>query len=329
MNWLRSSILHPRSSEILGKLKEGRAVYKLLLCWRYLKTRYLALACIVSVLLGVATLIVVNSVMSGFSTKLRERLHGHLSDVLIEATGMEGFANPGAKMARIQSDPFLKDHVEVMTPTLEVFAMMQFNMPNGELMTRPIRLVGIDMEGRCKLGGFQESLKDTRHKPSFVISPEAKRRYENRHRQLLMELQPPAPHKPGEPPPPAPPERSIKMPHGAIVGNLIASFRIKQPDGQTREHYLLRPGDRVIITTVSGARLAPVYDNFVVVDYFKSEMSEYDSNYVFVPLDYLQHLRTMEDRVTSILIKVKDPSESPKVVDALKAMFAVEVNTHL
>ena len=48
-------------------------MYKLLLCWRYLKTRYLALACIISVMLGVATLIVVNSVMNGFSTKLRDR----------------------------------------------------------------------------------------------------------------------------------------------------------------------------------------------------------------------------------------------------------------
>ena len=60
-------------------------MYKLLLCWRYLRTRYLALACIISVMLGVATLIVVNSVMSGFSTKLRDRLHGLLSDIVIEA----------------------------------------------------------------------------------------------------------------------------------------------------------------------------------------------------------------------------------------------------
>ena len=69
-------------------------MYKLLLCWRYLLTRYLALVCIISVMLGVATLIVVNSVMSGFSTKLRDRLHGLLSDVVIEAenyNGMEGY----------------------------------------------------------------------------------------------------------------------------------------------------------------------------------------------------------------------------------------------
>ena len=41
-------------------------MYKLLLCWRYLRTRWIALASVVSVTLGVATMIVVNSVMEGF-----------------------------------------------------------------------------------------------------------------------------------------------------------------------------------------------------------------------------------------------------------------------
>src|SRR5476649_89399 len=101
-------------------------MYKHLLCWRYLKTRYLALACIISVMLGVATLIVVNSVMNGFSTKLRDRLHALLSDVVIEAQGLEGFHDPDEKMARIMKDPFLKDQVVAMTPTMEVFAMIQY-----------------------------------------------------------------------------------------------------------------------------------------------------------------------------------------------------------
>src|SRR5438552_4050567 len=87
-------------------------MYKLLLCWRYLKTRYLALACIVSVMLGVATLIVVNSVMNGFTTKLREKLHSLLSDIVIESSGMEGFHNPQAKMDKIKADPFLGPRVE-------------------------------------------------------------------------------------------------------------------------------------------------------------------------------------------------------------------------
>ena len=72
----------------------GDTMYKLLLCWRYLRTRYLALVCIVSVMLGVATLIVVNSVMGGFSTKLRERLHGLLSDVVIEVGRLRRLRRP-------------------------------------------------------------------------------------------------------------------------------------------------------------------------------------------------------------------------------------------
>ncbi|MCC6418237.1 MAG: ABC transporter permease [Gemmataceae bacterium] len=304
-------------------------MYKLLLCWRYLLTRYLALACIVSVLLGVATLIVVNSVMSGFSTKLRERLHSLLSDVLIEATTLEGFADPAGKMARIKSDPFLRDRIEAMSPTLEAFAMLQFHMPNGELMTRPIRLVGIDMESRALLGGVRENFvhQKSKAKPSFDVPAEAKRRFELRQLRQLREV-PRQVQAPGEPPPPAPPPSQIKLPRGAIVGNLIASFRLKDETGKATEHYLLHPGDQIVITTVSGQRLAPVYDSFLVVDYFKSEMSEYDSNYVFVPLDYLQHLRTMQDRVTSIQMKLKDPADGPAVVAALRKLFRQDVAAH-
>src|SRR5947207_3642227 len=105
----------------------GCAMYKLLLCWRYLRTRYLALVCIVSVMLGVATLIVVNSVMSGFSTKLRDRLHGLLSDVVMEAWDSDGFSDPAGKMDLIRKDPYLNAQVVAMAPTLEIFAMLQYH----------------------------------------------------------------------------------------------------------------------------------------------------------------------------------------------------------
>src|SRR5215469_16232063 len=119
-------------------------MYKTLLCWRYLRTRYLAFACIVSVMLGVATLIVVNSVMAGFGTKLRQRLHQLLSDVVIEGPGMEGFPDAAGKMARIKSDPFLGPRIVAMSPVMEVFAMLQYNYPNGQPVTRTVHVIGID-----------------------------------------------------------------------------------------------------------------------------------------------------------------------------------------
>src|SRR5262249_34701271 len=121
---------------LLSWFPERSGVYKLLLCWRYLRTRYLAMVCIVSVMLGVATLIVVNSVMGGFSTKLKQRLHGLLSDVVIEAQNGGTFDDPEGKMTRIRSDPFLAEHVEAMTPVHETFAMLigEGPVPN----TRPV-----------------------------------------------------------------------------------------------------------------------------------------------------------------------------------------------
>ena len=92
-------------------------MYKYLLCWRYLKTRYIALASVISVMLGVATMIVVNSVMAGFSEKMRDRLHGVLADVIVESYDLEGFYDYDEVMARISA--VAGDEVEAMAPTVE------------------------------------------------------------------------------------------------------------------------------------------------------------------------------------------------------------------
>src|SRR3954454_17770593 len=97
-------------------------MYKYLLCWRYLRTRYIALASIVSVMLGVATMIVVNAVMAGFAEKMRERLHGVLADVVVESPSFNGFHNPDEVMALIrQTAP---DEVVAMAPIVETYGLM-------------------------------------------------------------------------------------------------------------------------------------------------------------------------------------------------------------
>ena len=53
-------------------------------------------------MLGVATMIVVNSVMAGFSEKMRDRLHGVLADLVVESASMDGFYNFEEVMARVQ-----------------------------------------------------------------------------------------------------------------------------------------------------------------------------------------------------------------------------------
>jgi lipoprotein-releasing system permease protein len=320
-------------------------MYMLLLCWRYLRTRYLAMVCIVSVMLGVCTLIVVNSVMGGFSTKLRERLHALLSDVVVEAYDYNGFADPEGKMALIRSDPFLDQRIAAMSPTLEIFAMIQFTY-RGMPMARPIRLIGVDPEGRSRVGGFAEHLLHNRQRPTFDLQGEALARYEEQHRRHGLFFNPNGPDVPGLPdaprkalpderhdengnalPPPQPPPSRPFVPEGVILGHAIAHYRVHDVDTNgkrlqsTREMCSLELGDDVVVTTVSGQRLSPVNARLTVCDYFRSEMSEYDANYVFVSLPYLQKLRTMEDRVTNIQIRLRDGADRKQVVLRLQQLF--------
>src|SRR5947209_8298783 len=147
-------------------------MYKILLCWRYLRTRFLAVVCVVSVMLGVATLIVVNSVMSGFSMKLKDRLHGLISDVVIETPNFNGFPLPAEEMLRMIERSPAGPHIAAMAPTVEVFAMLYYRDPDtGQSVTRAIHLAGVDPKRRAAIGGFAEHLTDParRENPSFDL----------------------------------------------------------------------------------------------------------------------------------------------------------------
>jgi len=115
-------------------------MYKFLLANRYLRTRFIALASVISVTLGVATMIVVNSVMSGFSSQMRERIHATLGDVMVEATSMDGTADPTRLLQEV--DQLAGNYIEALTPTVEIYGMMSFRWM-GQDIYRLVTLVGI------------------------------------------------------------------------------------------------------------------------------------------------------------------------------------------
>src|SRR5437868_12164182 len=125
-------------------------MYKYLLWWRYLRTRYIALASIISVMLGVATMIVVNAVMAGFADKMRDRIHGALSDIIVESVHLDGFADHDVVMARIAAAA--GDQIEAMAPVVETFAMMSIITPSGEPITQNVRLIGVRPAGPTRIG---------------------------------------------------------------------------------------------------------------------------------------------------------------------------------
>jgi lipoprotein-releasing system permease protein len=130
-------------------------MYKLLLSGRYLRTRFIALASIISVTLGVATMIVVNAVMAGFSTQMRDRLHGVLADVMVECVSTDGFQDP-VQMIRLV-EQVAGDQIQAITPVVEIYAMMSFDL-NGQQITQPITLVGIVPRSKDLVSPIREYL---------------------------------------------------------------------------------------------------------------------------------------------------------------------------
>jgi len=234
--------------------------------------------------------------------------------------------HPQEMISRIKASS-IGHHIEAITPTVEIFAMMQYRVGfRNDLITRPIRLIGVEPQGRAMIGGFAEYLtqKERRDNPSFDLTESMKRRVEFMRRTAATINQPAVEIlNPNEPPLLDAPPGSAPEDHGAIVGYAIASFRARNvpPDTPTKDVMVLEPGDQMLVTTVGAAELRPVFSDFVVCDYFKSEMSEYDSNYVFVSLDYLQQLRGMEGKVTCVQMRLTDYSHAKEVVQELRRMF--------
>ena len=128
-------------------------MYIWLLAWRYLRTRFIALASVVSVTLGVATLIVVNSVMSGFVEEMYDRLHGVLSDIDISSSGMNEIYGGQWRINQVES--LLGDDLEAATGVVQVPAMLQFELPNGRPILQQVMLIGIDDATYGKVAEFQ------------------------------------------------------------------------------------------------------------------------------------------------------------------------------
>ena len=278
-------------------------MYKYLLCWRYLRTRYIAIASVVSVMLGVATMIVVNSVMAGFADKMRDRLHGVLADMVVESYDLDGFKNSDEVMARIKD--VAGDDVVAMAPTMSTVGLMKFRVGGGWI-TKEVRIMGIQPEDRARLGDFAEFLFDDQGKPippSFHVSDKLRAR--SPAGQMLAETAADDPFAEI-----LKAEAIEQVPvEGAIVGYAMATHR--RP-GATKDDIIMPGGTKVnLIFPVAGTKPAPGADSFAAVGYFKSGMSEYDSSFVFVPLERLQKVRLLLDTngrgaVNQIQIKAKD-----------------------
>ena len=134
-------------------------MYKLFLCWRYLLTRYIALASVVSVMLGVATMIVVNAVMLGFTSEMKDRLHGIFADVIFQTyNSNKGF--PNYEWHRTKIFEVAGDLIEELTPIIATPGMLTYRIPDtDEYASFQVDIVGIDVLTQGKVSKIAEYLQ--------------------------------------------------------------------------------------------------------------------------------------------------------------------------
>ena len=160
-------------------------MYKLLLCVRYLRTRYIALASIMSVMLGVATMIVVNSVMAGFTSEMRDRLHNFLADIVIVSRTMEGIDHTDRQMAAVEAAA--GEYIAAMTATIDVPGMIMFRDPyNDKTITAQVMIQGIDPESKGRVGPLRDYLGS--HNPEIEDGVVIREALRSREEPLNWEL---------------------------------------------------------------------------------------------------------------------------------------------
>ncbi|MDO5553640.1 MAG: FtsX-like permease family protein [Planctomycetia bacterium] len=138
-------------------------MYKLLLIWRYLLTRYIALVSVVSITLGVATMIVVNSVMLGFSNEMETRIHGVLSDVTISSrSSLRGFDDVDTRVNDVWH--VAGDLIDAVTPTVNTPGLLSFEVLGGEIISTQVEIVGIDEMTNEKVTSISQFLQHPKNR---------------------------------------------------------------------------------------------------------------------------------------------------------------------
>lgn len=327
-------------------------MYKLLLCWRYLRTRYIALASIVSVTLGVATMVVVNAVMSGAHEQLLEQLHGIHSDLEVQVRSMEGAPDAEAHMAKIRQ--IAGDQIAGMSPTVRVPAMLGYYI-GEQYHTQQMMVIGVDQATYAQVSDFGQFLQhpENRARLSFDLKDggydmvdhraedqsAAKVRHQlegagwPRRRAIFGSYQPAAVEAPavettdpfaGSSAYAVEEFNPAKKQHiGCVLGIGLASYKT----AEGADIFVKLPGDDVEITYPSAGRPPkPLSAKFTVVDFYESK-SNYDTAFVIVPLDKLQSMRGMFDpetgkaHFTAIQIKLKPGANLNEVRDQLRGKF--------
>ena len=137
----------------------SRLPFELLLALRYLRPKrtfvsVITLISVIGVMLGVAVLIIVISVMSGFDRQLRERLLGFNAHLRVIKPG-ELLSNREEIMARIMANP----RVRGVAPFVQGKVLLETQPPVGGSMVDAPVVRGVDARREADVSDLPKSIK--------------------------------------------------------------------------------------------------------------------------------------------------------------------------
>lgn len=147
-------------------------MYKLFLTLRYLRRKWIAIFALLSVWLCVAMVLIVFSVMDGFLENIKQHSRGLLSDVIVDVGTLQGFPYYEEFSAYLKQQ--LPDVVETVTPVIYNYAILRVKTGRARNMTKPVRVVAIDLPGYCAVNTFFEGLYYEKYYPgTTTFAPRA------------------------------------------------------------------------------------------------------------------------------------------------------------
>ncbi len=243
--------------------------YELTIAWRYLKSKrkdgfisVISFLSFIGITLGVATLIVVMSVMNGFRNEMLSKIlgmNGHIT--VISKYAGKNITNYKQLSGKIENIKEIKDRVISTVPSIEMQVMGSSNNNSFGAMVR-----GLDFDDMQKIKPLFESVKTTIDKDKFNT---------------------------GE----------------ILIGQTLA------------KKMGVWIGDEITIATAKGNITAfgtfPRIKSYTIVDVFKTGMSSYDANYIYMNLNEAQTFFNMKDQVDFIEVFLQDADTATTVTTVL------------
>lgn len=241
------------------------APFEWMLAMRYLRARrqdglisVIAAFSLMGIALGVATLIVVMSVMNGFRAELLGRILGLNGHLTIQATD-----GPTRDFDVLAAELAKRPGVRLVAPLIDAQVMATGNGAAAGALVRGIRPEALDADGIVAKGLIDGTLADFKGDDAAVVGD-----------RLARKL-------------------------GLRLGDTIA---------------LISPeGTPTAFGTIARTR------SYRIVALFDVGMYEYDSSFVFLPLEQAQIHFRMKDAVTALDLRIAAPDQAPALRRELQA----------